>query len=559
MSKTFQNSQVPNLLPSFKGFKNKIINGDFSVCQRGDAHVVENTAKYTIDRVRVTALNDNKVLIKQEEIYSPNEGSKVNVLDIFGDGSCVACYTFDNETANDLSGKYNGTWKDADGNTIAGTYDTGVFGGKAAKFNGSTQIDCGVINTDKDEVWVSFWMFWNGTDRVMPIGFNGYDLWLNMNYFGWNTDVGDLYGIDFPASVYANKWIHVVANFKTGAYGDKLFINGRLMNNLSQKLASIATDYAVIKNVNFHISGFGINSNYRFSGLIDQVRIFNRPLTEDEVRKLYVEDLTYIIKKHMRATLFRKGTTYTVTPYEYRFEGCDILPLVGKKVTLSFEIASSVNRNFTINIKYPDGTVYDSVEITYDGNGEFRRVSSVFDMSGLDTSKIHLHEGLGLILTIGENNEINEGDWIKIANVQLEEGTVATEFEHVPYDVQLLRCMRYYETSYGRDKAGTPAHRLIYEGAESALVTAIYGSNERSIVTGCTFKVPKSHMPTIKIYSYTGELNKVTDFDSASALGGTWVPADVSTYRFNICNIDTSVSIDRGKMIWFGWEAIAEL
>jgi len=35
MSKALQNSQVPNLIPSFTGFKNRIINGRFNVWQRG--------------------------------------------------------------------------------------------------------------------------------------------------------------------------------------------------------------------------------------------------------------------------------------------------------------------------------------------------------------------------------------------------------------------------------------------------------------------------------------------------------------------------------------------
>jgi len=58
MSKTFQNSQVPNLLPSFKGFKNRIINGDFAVWQRGESFSLESDSTndtmvfiYTADRV----------------------------------------------------------------------------------------------------------------------------------------------------------------------------------------------------------------------------------------------------------------------------------------------------------------------------------------------------------------------------------------------------------------------------------------------------------------------------------------------------------------------------
>ena len=35
-----------------------------------------------------------------------------------------------------------------------------------------------------------------------------------------------------------------------------------------------------------------------------------------------------------------------------------------------------------------------------------------------------------------------------LSNVQLESGTTATDFEHLPYDVQLARCHRYYQKTY---------------------------------------------------------------------------------------------------------------
>jgi hypothetical protein len=187
-------------------------------------------------------------------------------------------------------------------------------------------------------------------------------------------------------------------------------------------------------------------------GIIDQVRIFNRALTEDEVKKIYVEDSQYIFKKHLRANLITKGDTYTVTPYEYRFEGQYIADILIKKESsvISFELASSVNKDYTVRLYYPDGTLYDSKTITYDGDKEFQKHSVVFDFSNIDLTKVNLDENLGLVLTIGENDEINEGDYLRLINVQFEKGSVATEFEVVPYESQLNRCLRYYEVAkYG--------------------------------------------------------------------------------------------------------------
>jgi hypothetical protein len=47
------------------------------------------------------------------------------------------------------------------------------------------------------------------------------------------------------------------------------------------------------------------------------------------------------------------------------------------------------------------------------------------------------------------NNDVayNAGDILRITDVQLEKGSVATDFEFVPYSTDLLRCQRYYEKS----------------------------------------------------------------------------------------------------------------
>ncbi len=211
--------------------------------------------------------------------------NQVDNPDPFGDGSLIAGYHLDSDATDYTGNGYDGTWKDSDGNEIEGVYDTGVFS-DAAKFDKGNMINCGTINTNLDEIWISFWMKWNGTSEVMPVGFYKYDLYIYNEYFGWNTYNSDIYGIDFPNDTYANKWVHIVANFKTGEYGDLLYING-VKQEVSQKMNNIESVNAVIKDVNFYIGGWGNGSYFSFDGLIDQVQIFNRALTDDEVLALY--------------------------------------------------------------------------------------------------------------------------------------------------------------------------------------------------------------------------------------------------------------------------------
>jgi len=96
--------------------------------------------KYIVDKENICIIGDNLDL----DIYYPEltgkepsieeiSESTVNVCDIFGDGSCIATYTFDGN-ANDLCGNYNGTWHGTE------VYETGKFG-KAAKFDGNSWIE----------------------------------------------------------------------------------------------------------------------------------------------------------------------------------------------------------------------------------------------------------------------------------------------------------------------------------------------------------------------------------------------------------------------------------
>src|SRR5439155_23800122 len=72
---------------------------------------------------------------------------------------------------------------------------------------------------------VSFWMNWNGTDSVMPFGFNAYDLSFNNGSFGFNTGHGDIYGIS--SAGLANAWHLVTAVFNNGdAALNQLWIDG---------------------------------------------------------------------------------------------------------------------------------------------------------------------------------------------------------------------------------------------------------------------------------------------------------------------------------------------
>jgi|TARA_B100001094_G_scaffold261165_1_gene261869 hypothetical protein len=94
---------------------------------------------------------------------------------------------------------------------------------------------------------------------------------------------------------------------------------------------------------------------------------------------------------------------------------------------------------------------------------------------------------------------------LSIAQVQLEEGTAATPFEHRPIGVELSLCQRYFEKSYDLADGigGNSAKGMIRANARDS------GSFHRGDIR---FKVSKRSLPEIKIYAYySGTLGHYRD------------------------------------------------
>jgi len=134
---------------------------------------------------------------------------------------------------------------------------------------------------------ICFWMYWYGTLNQMPFGWNlAYDLWISSyNNFGFNTGGGDVYGIPNAQQKLANKWVYICAIFPNEypTYEPSLYINAEkqtlsLLQGSRNKRSCTTTLY---------ISGWGVNTAYKFGGLISDFRAYNRVLTDVEINELY--------------------------------------------------------------------------------------------------------------------------------------------------------------------------------------------------------------------------------------------------------------------------------
>lgn len=140
-----------------------------------------------------------------------------------------------------------------------------------------------------------------------------------------------------------------------------------------------------------------------------------------------------------------------------------------KTVTLSFWVRSSLTGTF-------GGTMMNSVQnraypftytISSANTWEKKSVTIAGDTTGTWLTTNGAGIKLGFQLGVGSTFTGTAGSWsgnnywgatgatsvvgtsgatFYITGVQLEVGSTATEFEHLPYDVELARCQRYYQT-----------------------------------------------------------------------------------------------------------------
>jgi MSHA biogenesis protein MshQ len=135
-----------------------------------------------------------------------------------------------------------------------------------------------------DKTTLSFWMYWDGKNSVMPVGWNVHDLWFYGGSFGFNSGAGDIYGIS--SAGLANGWHHVIAEFTNkNIHGNKIYIDGA-EQVLTQRRNAPNNARAVVQS-SLRLGGWFISTGYRFSGYLDEVKVYNGALTPAEVNADY--------------------------------------------------------------------------------------------------------------------------------------------------------------------------------------------------------------------------------------------------------------------------------
>jgi hypothetical protein len=225
----------------------------------------------SIDQFRIF----NKDLSTSERTTLYNETTTTaNTLQVLGDTSCVAAYTFEGN-ANDLdtttpkNGTASNVTYDYSGTVSGATYVTGKFG-KAASFDGTNDyISADNPNASGGARSFSAWIKTTSTAFQSIINNGGGSHASGLNMFVYNNKLfatsgkgnGENYGPTSSASINTGSWVHCVLTMNGTAIGStlKAYVNGTLDGTHTTTVLITDTYNA------FRIGGRYINGSYASS------------------------------------------------------------------------------------------------------------------------------------------------------------------------------------------------------------------------------------------------------------------------------------------------------
>ena len=262
-------------------------------------------ADIDLDQVRIF----NKAVSPSEVTTLYNETKNTTgTLQILGDTSCIATYQLDGNST-DLSGNYNGTDTDVkyayDGTESNIEYRFGKYG-QAAKFPAlaSSYIDTGIKSLGSD-FSLSFWFnpdyidgssgyrnplgkYWAGSGNAeLLLTFNDNGTIATYVYYGsgYSNSVSSTH----PNTVSNGNWYHYCITWQNGVQL-KTYLNNVSATTTTSASKNSNTVPLYIGAIDNRGAGGGSSWNsYAWSGLIDQVRVYNTALTDNQVTKLYNE------------------------------------------------------------------------------------------------------------------------------------------------------------------------------------------------------------------------------------------------------------------------------
>ena len=148
------------------------------------------------------------------------------------------------------------------------------------------------MSDNRVEGFVGKWGSRTREDNVFLL-YNGEETHGDNNLGGfWFKDASQSYSnynVSGVSRIPKNKWIHIVGVWRNTDGYTAIYKNG-IVDNFTYNTDSIANVLHYHTSYNAAIGNWGYNhgSNYNMIGSIDEVRIYNRALNDNEIRALYL-------------------------------------------------------------------------------------------------------------------------------------------------------------------------------------------------------------------------------------------------------------------------------
>jgi len=222
------------------------------------------------------ALTDTEIAKVQYERFNTFDG--MNKKDPFQDFSVLAYYTFENNTLDSSAKQNNAEW------VGKGYYRQGLFS-NASFYDGTNYVKTPIKRLDEFTVsmWVNFDFSktqnnWDTIFRLDGLQVGTYNSNGNKIAVWWkNNNTG--YKKISETILESNRWYMLTFTYKNGTFN--YYLNGNNVLNSSNVKFDDINDYPY-----FSIGRWEEN-NQSHHGLIDTTYIFNRELSEKEIKYLY--------------------------------------------------------------------------------------------------------------------------------------------------------------------------------------------------------------------------------------------------------------------------------
>lgn len=282
---------------------------------------------------------------------SENITVNINLSELTLNTGLLAFYEFENNINDSISNKNLNI--DSSGEA---SYVNGVLG-KAYSFNGNnnylksqSQFVKSISGT------ISFWAKSNNSNTQSMVIMGDSELNLDL-YSGTSVAVGNNENYDvFNSSINENIWKHIVITFN-GENTLKTYVNGVLITASTNKNENIYIEK--------YLSLGNFNGAYRYNGIIDNLRVYNRVLKSSEIIKLFEKvDSSIINTTAPSINGFTTNISETVNSgYEIKYVNINHS---GSSSITSFNLSGEGSSNFTIDnnglIKVSTNASFDYVK-----------------------------------------------------------------------------------------------------------------------------------------------------------------------------------------------------